>query len=271
MNFVKSPSRVRSGVNTVGAESDVKSTARRVVATPNPPMWVAIVAGVSSALNLTAFVVILHDWTGVTDDVDQLSVHQFAAMVGSRELSSIAMALFGAGVVGLIFSTAWTLVKFPDMINARVWLLVFVSVMMYDFGFALFMRLCLGAVDDDGHLVSGKAKTSWILFLLLGGLSTGLGAASAVRVGVWSRPMFAPAAKLTVKAMLGLSICVYGIAPMVSVVSRNGQMGFIMSMISFSVIKLVILVTIVANAIQRNRERSEEERQALLVDHTTEA
>jgi uncharacterized membrane protein len=234
-------------------------------------MWVAIVAGVSSALNLTAFVVILHDWTGVTDDVDQLSVHQFAAMVGSRELSSIAMALFGAGVVGLIFSTAWTLVKFPDMINARVWLLVFVSVMMYDFGFALFMRLCLGAVDDDGHLVSGKAKTSWILFLLLGGLSTGLGAASAVRVGVWSRPMFAPAAKLTVKAMLGLSICVYGIAPMVSVVSRNGQMGFIMSMISFSVIKLVILVTIVANAIQRNRERSEEERQALLVDHTTEA
>ena len=296
MSFAKSPSQVRSGINTApsiprslsGSEHAVgevrlpvdEKTLTSIDNKPSsqdPPTWICILSGMSSATNLTAFVVLLHNWHAALGQKTNAATPawQMASAVGNLELSAVVMALFAAGVVLLILVCLWAFFHYKKMKAYGVWILLFMAIMMYDFAFALFLRLTAGATKEENgqiNLDEKKSKTAWFIFLATGGLATGLAASAAVRVKVWKPMVFGKVAKWAMKFILGLSILVYGTAPFVGISSSNLSLGFWLSMTSFTVVKLAILVTMVGNRIGgKNIWAKSEERTGLLaVDQDTE-
>jgi hypothetical protein len=204
-----------------------------------------------------------------------MSAWQMASAVGHLELTTLVMALFGAGVVLLISVCLWALFQYKKMKAYGVWIILFIAVMMYDFAFALFLKLTAGATkQENGQIVldEKKSKTAWFIFLAIGGLATGLAASAAVRVKVWQPLVFGKGSKWTIKLFLGLSIIVYGTAPFVGISSLNLSLGFWLSTASFTIVKLVILLTMVGNRIgDKNISAKTDERAGLLaVDQDTE-
>jgi hypothetical protein len=298
MSFAKSPRQVRSGANTIptprrsasGSETPVgevrlaldPSAPPAAVKPPaggennsmpkEPPMWICIGAGVSSIVNLTAFLLIVHKWTDINEDHKaQLDVPwKFAMYVAHINLGWWVYTMFLGGALGLTVFGIWGLMRYPKMRAHGPWSLLFISVMLFNFNFALFMKLETSGDEGKGYS-EGRAKAGWTIFLISGGLVSGLAAIAATRTKVWRPPMFGNPAwlKLVIKTSLALGIFVFGIAAQIAIVSRKPSVGFLLALASFTIMKLVMLGTLIANHIARNRQSVTDEEHSLLVDQDT--
>ena len=89
---------------------------------------------------------------------------------------------------------------------------------------------------------------------------TGAAGAAAPRIRVWRSPGFETnAVKWAMKISLSLGILLFGFSPMISIATKNGKIGFYIGLVGFTVIKIVMLSTLVVNHIARRRLLKEQD------------
>jgi hypothetical protein len=234
-----------------------------------PPAWLTVACGLSSVLNLTASLLIINSWRDISEVPDGMQAWQYGVLAANVDLGWPVYACFLAGALLLVVFGVWALLKFPKMRAHGPWSLLFIAIMMFNFNFSLFLRL--GARTEGGDAFPSRAKAGFYIFLILGALVSGFAAMVSIRTKAWRPPVFKSSpVKWMIKITLGLGILLYGIAPLVSVGFKHPTGGFILALVSFTMMKVVMLATLIMNLVhdKRNGFLSDENR-PLLVDQTT--
>lgn len=286
MSFAKSPRQIRSGVNTIptprrsisgSEEAEVRVAVETPVASTKkagrhddhlePPFWLCVGTSFSAVINLTAILVILHGWIEVRDlvmkDGSAPPMWFFGSVAASKPISGFGYALFLVGVVGAMIFSLSILIRYQGMRAYGVWSFLFISLMLFNFNF--FLYLLLNATFDES-----RAKTSLFVFNILGGLVSGSAAAAGPRTRVWRSPGFTSnGPKWAMKICLAVGIIGFGLSPLVSIAVKNGKAGFYLGLVSFTIVKGVTLSTMVMNLLARRRQAIETDDRAPLIDTAT--
>lgn len=278
MSFVKSPRQIRSGVNTIptprksasSTEVRVNVDADKKEENNEAPTWLTIAAGLSSMVDLTAALLMVHKWKTIPSPPENYPAWKFGVIAANLELSWLVYACFLGGALALVVFGAWALYRYPKMRAHGPWSLLFVSLMMFNFNLALFLRLA--ARTDKGDLFPARAQHGFYAFLVLGGLVSGFSAITATRTKVWRSPVFqSNAVKWALKWILGIGIFGFGISPMISIGFKHPSLGFYLCVVSFTITKFVMVLTFVMNLLGNRKSQpvEGEENRPLLVDQTT--